>query len=136
MDKKEFNKIRRQVSKMTDEEKEELMALIDSDNNKEEMQVVESILDLVSANAELVKECGIYVDEYYQLPIKNRSIICGKYCDSFLQNGNDINNLFMLISHEADHLEESVDPVVEAIREANVLIKKNPNINTSGIRYE
>lgn len=137
MDKKDFNKIRSQVSKMTDEEKDELLSYLNNDKDNMAMQVVESILNLVDSNAELVEEYGVYIDEYYKLPIKNRRTICKNSYTKFLKNGNfDINSISMLIAYEAEHVEEKVDPVVEAIREAHVLIKENPKINTTGIRYE
>lgn len=137
MDKKEFNKIRRQTAKMTDEQKEELVDyLVDESVNKEEMIFVESILDLIGASTEKVEKYGVYIDEYYKLPMKSRRIVCTKYSNCFLKNGNDIKSLCMLIAYEAEHVEEKVDPVVDAIREANVLIKTNPKIDTTGIRYE
>lgn len=137
MDKKDFNKIRSQVSKMTDEEKDELLSYLNNDEDNMAMQVVESILDLVDSNTELIEEYGVYIDEYYKLPIKNRRTICKNSYTKFLKNGNfDINSISMLIAYEAEHVEAKVDPVVEAIREAHVLIKENPKINTNGIRYE
>lgn len=137
MDKKDFNKIRSQVLKMTDEEKDELLSYLNNDEDNMAMQVVENILNLVGSNTELVDAYGIYIDEYYKLPIKNRRSICKDSYKKFLENGNfDINSISVLIAHEADHIEEKVDPVVRAIREANVLIKGNPKINTAGIRYE
>ena len=136
MNKKEFNKIRRQVAKMNDEEREELLTCLSNEEDNMSMQVVESILDLVGSNTELVEKYGIFIDEYYKLPMKNRRTICKDSYKKFLKNGNfDINGISMLIAHEAEHAEE-VDPVVVAIREANVLIKTNPKIDTTGIRYE
>ena len=137
MDKKDFNKIRSQISKMTDEEKDELLSYLNNDEDNMAMQVVESILDLVDSNTELIEEYGVYIDEYYKLPIKNRRTICKNSYTKFLKNGNfDINSISMLIAYEAEHVEAKVDPVVEAIREAHVLIKENSKINTTGIRYE
>lgn len=112
-----------------------------SDITEEELdiskQIVESILDLVGSNMESVAKYGIYIDDYYKLPMDKRNIICSKSYKYFKENGNfDFNSIASLIAHEADHKEEIVDPVVEAIREANVLIKKNREINTTGIRYE
>lgn len=137
MDKKDFNKIRSQVSKMTDEEKDELLSYLNNEEDNMAMQVVESILNLVGSNTELVEEYGVYINEYYKLPFKNRRTICKDSYTKFLKNGNfDITSICMLIACEAEHVEEKVDPVVEAIREACVLIKENPKINTTGIRYE
>ena len=72
MNKKEFNKIRRQVARMNNEEKEELLSCLSNEEDNMAMQVVESILDLVGSNTDLVEKYGVYIDEYYQLPMNNR----------------------------------------------------------------
>ena len=137
MDKKDFNKIRSQVSKMTDEEKDELLSYLNNDEDNMAMQVVESILDLVGSNTELVEEYGVYIDEYYKLPIKNRRTICKDSYTKFLKNGNfDINSISMLIAYEAEHVEAKVDPIVEAIRENNKLFDERPKINFKGMHYD
>ena len=137
MDKKKFNKIRNQIIKMSEEEREELLSYLVNEEDGMAMQVVESILDLVGSNTDLVKKYGVYIDEYYKLPMKNRETICKISYNLFLNNGNfDINSISMLIAHEAEHLEEKVDPVVEAIRESSKLLAKQPKIDFSGIRYE
>ena len=116
MNKKEFNKICEQVDNMTDEEKNELLACLISDEDKMAMKIVESILDLVGSDTELAEVYKKYIDEYYKLPIENRRAICKDSYKKFIKNGNfDINSISILIAHEADHVERKNEPVVESI---------------------
>lgn len=110
--------------------------------NKEEktaeMQIVEGILDLVDSDIKLVNEYGVYIDEYYKLPMKNRRNVCKAAYNYFMKHGSyDVKVLCtVLIPHEAMSVEEKVDPVVQAIRESHELRKQNPVINVDGIRTE
>ena len=71
------------------------------------MQIVENMLDLVGSNVESVKECGIFIDEYYKLPMEKREVICEDSYMYFKENGSfDINCIFALIAHEAVNAED------------------------------
>lgn len=145
MEKYKFNEsvknIVRTVSDMTNEEREILYAYLNMD--KEEyikITAVESFMDLASIDDNMVKKYGTYIKEYYKLPIDSRKKVCTIAYKYFVKHGSfDINVITTLVVHEVERLEdtvEEIDPVIDAIRESNKLLQKNPKINTSGIRYE
>ena len=142
MDKKEFNKIVKSLSGsvagMTKEEKEYLFSCLGIEEEDIKIQGIESFIELASIDEKMVEKYGTYIDEYYKLPMKNRRNVCKTAYKYFQKDGSlNIDVICnILIPHEACVLDKEVDPVVEAISEANGLIKKKPEINTTGIRYE
>lgn len=115
-----------------------LSASLDVEDDEDiKVTAIESFLTLASTNIDLVKKYGIYIDEYYKLPITSRQNVCKAAYKDFINSGNlSIENLSIFIVNEVESMEESVDPVVEAIRESNKLLQKNPKINTNGVRFE
>ena len=136
----EFDELVKKLKKagITKEEIEYLYVTLGIEDEEDvKTKTIESFLTLASTNMELVKKYGIYIDEYYKLPITNRQNVCKTAYKDFIKNGNlSIENLSTFIVNEVESMEESVDPVVEAIRESNKLLQKNPKINTNGVRYE
>ena len=140
MDRDEFNDIIKSIKNknITKEDMEFLYVTLGLEKEDDvKVSAVESFLTLAGTNIDLVKKYGIYIDEYYQLPMKNRRNVCKTAYKDFIKNGNlSIENLSTFIVNEVESMEESVDPVVEAIRESNKLLQKNSKINTNGVRYE
>lgn len=140
MDRDEFNDIIKSIKNknIAKEDMEFLYVTLGLEKEDDvKVSAVESFLTLAGTNIDLVKKYGIYIDEYYQLPIKNRRNVCKAAYKEFTKSGNfNIDVISNFIVNEVETLEESVDPVIEAIRESYKLLEKNPKINTNGIRYE
>ena len=140
MDRDEFNDIIKSIKNknITKEDIEFLYVTLGLEKEDDvKVSAVESFLTLAGTNIDLVKKYGVYIDEYYQLPMKNRRNVCKAAYKEFTKSGNfNIDVISNFIVNEVETLEESTDPVVEAIRESYKLLEKNPKINTNGIRYE
>ena len=140
MDRDEFNDIIKSIKNknITKEDIEFLYVTLGLEKEDDvKVSAVESFLTLAGTNIDLVKKYGVYIDEYYQLPMKNRRNVCKAAYKEFVKSGNfNIDVISNFIVNEVETLEESTDPVVEAIRESYKLLEKNPKINTNGIRYE
>lgn len=140
MDRDEFNDIIKSIKNknITKEDIEFLYVTLGLEKEDDvKASAVESFLTLAGTNIDLVKKYGVYIDEYYQLPIRHRRNVCKAAYKEFVKSGNfNIDVISNFIVNEVETLEESTDPVVEAIRESYKLLEKNPKINTNGIRYE
>ena len=140
MDRDEFNDIIKSIKNknITKEDIEFLYVTLGLEKEDDvKVSAVESFLTLAGTNIDLVKKYGVYIDEYYQLPIRHRRNVCKAAYKDFINSGNlSIENLSIFIVNEVESMEESIDPVVEAIRKSNKLLQKNPKINTNGVRYE
>ena len=140
MDRDEFNDIIKSIKNknITKEDIEFLYVTLGLEKEDDvKVSAVESFLTLAGTNIDLVKKYGVYIDEYYQLPIRHRRNVCKAAYKEFTKSGNfNIDVISNFIVNEVETLEESTDPVIEAIRESYKLLEKNPKINTNGIRYE
>ena len=140
MDRDEFNDIIKSIKNknITKEDMELLYVTLGLEKEDDvKVSAVESFLTLAGTNIDLVKKYGVYIDEYYQLPMKNRRNVCKAAYKEFVKSGNfNIDVISNFIVNEVETLEESTDPVVEEIRESYKLLEKNPKINANGIRYE
>ena len=142
MDKKEFDRFRKDFSKivpkMNEEEKDEIYNILIGDKEEDiKTTTVETFLELASTDEKIVKRYGSQIDEYYNLPLKNKKNVCKNVYKYFIKDGHlAIDSVCALIVYEAERLEDEVDPVITAIRESYKLLQKNPKINTDGIRYE
>lgn len=140
MDRDEFNDIIKSIKNknITKEDIEFLYVTLGLEKEDDvKASAVESFLTLAGTNIDLVKKYGVYIDEYYQLPIRHRRNVCKAAYKEFTKSGNfNIDVISNFIVNEVETLEESTDPVIEATRESYKLLEKNPKINTNGIRYE
>ena len=79
MDRDEFNDIIKSIKNknITKEDMEFLYVTLGLEKEDDvKVSAVESFLTLAGTNIDLVKKYGVYIDEYYQLPMKNRRNVC------------------------------------------------------------
>ena len=70
-------------------------------------ETVESFINLASTDEKMVEKYGIYIDEYYKLPIKSRRNVCENAYKHFTDTGSfAIDSMCALIVYEAERLED------------------------------
>ena len=120
MDRDEFNDIIKSIKNknITKEDIEFLYVTLGLEKEDDvKASAVESFLTLAGTNIDLVKKYGVYIDEYYQLPIRHRRNVCKAAYKEFTKSGNfNIDVISNFIVNEVETLEESTDPVIESIR--------------------
>lgn len=140
MDKKEFNKIIKNLSNsvagMTKEEKEYLFSCLGIEEEDMKMQGIESFIELASIDEKMVEKYGSYIDEYYKLPMCNRKKICNNVYKNFIRDGHmAIDSVCTLIVYEAERLEDhkEKDYVIGAIKKNIKRRPERPEINFNGV---
>ena len=142
MKREEFDKIIGSLNRtsITDEDIEFLsVALGVEDEDDIKVKTVESILTLASTNIELVNKYGVFIEEYYKLPIENRKNICKTVYKDFIKNdGLSMAHISTFIVKEVEDMEEHKEKkhVVDAIKRNIKRKSERPNIDFTGCKDE
>ena len=112
-----------------------------NDDEETKMKGIEAFIELSDTNEEIKEKYGYLVEEYFNLPEKNKKKVCRIAYRNFTKTGVlNIDEIFRLIACEAEDVEEErakkTHPVVAAIQENNKLYSKRPNIDFSGMKYD
>ena len=145
MKREDFNKIINGLSRsnITDEDIEFLAnALGVEDEDDVKVRTIESIITLASTNKDLITKYGVFIEEYYKLPIENRKNVCKTAYKSFIKNGDiSMINISSFIVKEVEDIEEenAINAVKNPKKELVRAIQRNinrkserPNIDFTG----